>query len=105
MLETGANVNAESESYGSALSIASYEGHEEIVHLLPDIGANVNAQSGRALWETSKRGHTEVMRLLLKYFAVVNLIYHDDGKGLEANSVDDHDTVIQLLLKRLEVPR
>ncbi|EMD96718.1 hypothetical protein COCC4DRAFT_109160, partial [Bipolaris maydis ATCC 48331] len=41
LLDAGANVNAQSEQYGSALQAASFGGHEQVARLLLDAGADV----------------------------------------------------------------
>ncbi|KAF8817312.1 hypothetical protein BYT27DRAFT_6865538, partial [Phlegmacium glaucopus] len=58
---------------GSALQAASSEGHEAIVKLLLEKGANVNAQEGEefgsALRAASSRGHEAIVKLLLEHGA------------------------------------
>lgn len=97
LLEKGAYVNAEGE-YHNVLVVASYNGHENLLQLLLDNGADVNAQSGKALQKASENGQQAIMRLLLKNKADVNLVFHDDT-SLQGVSVDDHEVVIQLLMK------
>lgn len=82
-----ANVNAKSGHYSPALLTASFHGLEELVRLLLEKGADVNAQSGRALWEACGNGHGAFMLLLLKNKADVNLIFQDDGKMLTGGSL------------------
>ena len=88
-----------------------------MVQLLLEKGADVNAQTGRALREASKRGRLAVMRLLLEKGAVFKLALEDarydeydwddeddeddDGKALQPSSADDHKEVIKLLLNKL----
>ena len=53
--------------YGNALQAASCDGHEAVVQLLLNKGADVNAQGGvygNALQAASRRGHTAVAQLL-----------------------------------------
>ncbi|KAK4119594.1 hypothetical protein N657DRAFT_537577, partial [Parathielavia appendiculata] len=54
--------------YGNALQAASARGHQEIVKLLLDKGAEVNKQGGyygNALQAASARGHQDIVKLLL----------------------------------------
>lgn len=58
--------------YGNALQAASSGGHLEVVRLLVDKGAEVNALSeyGTALYAASSQGHIEVAKLLQRAGAV-----------------------------------
>ncbi|KAJ5995718.1 ankyrin [Penicillium waksmanii] len=54
-------------SDGSAIQAASSEGHQEIVKLLLDQGADINIQGrhyGNALQAVSRGGHQEIVKLL-----------------------------------------
>jgi ankyrin repeat protein len=53
----------------TALSAAASSGHTEIVQLLLDKGANINAadlNGGTALYYADWNGHTEIVQLLLE---------------------------------------
>jgi ankyrin repeat protein len=53
----------------------SYKGHEQIVRLLVEKGADANAQGGyygNALQAASSEGHEQVVRLLVEKGADVN---------------------------------
>jgi ankyrin repeat protein len=57
------------EDYGNALQAASSGGHEAIVKLLLEKGADVNAQGGdygNALQAASSEGHEAIVKLLLE---------------------------------------
>ncbi|KAF4250945.1 hypothetical protein CNMCM8980_009584 [Aspergillus fumigatiaffinis] len=58
--------------YDNALLEASAEGHEKIIQLLLENGADVNAQGGSALLAASKEGHDKIIQLLLDHGADVN---------------------------------
>jgi ankyrin repeat protein len=65
------NVNAQGGYYKNALQAASQGGHEVVVKMLLDKGADVNAQSeyyGNAL-QVASRGHEAVVKLLLAWGA------------------------------------
>ena len=66
LLDKRVDVNARDE-YGTALTLASAEGHERIVQMLLDKGVDVNAQSvyGTALMRASVRGHERIVHMLL----------------------------------------
>lgn len=68
LLENGANVNAENESYGNALSGASCRGREGAVQLLLENGADEGNPPlfGNPLSASSKRCHEELVQLLLE---------------------------------------
>ncbi|KAF2629421.1 hypothetical protein BU25DRAFT_389615 [Macroventuria anomochaeta] len=77
LLDNNADVNVQGGRYGNALQAASAGGHEQIVKMLLDKGANmlldndadVNAQGGEygnALQAASLEGHKEIVKVLLK---------------------------------------
>ena len=68
-------INAQGGEYGNALQAASYGGHEKVVTMLLDKGADINAQGGyhgHALQAASYKGHEKVVRLLLNHDTIVN---------------------------------
>ena len=74
----------------TALSIAAERGHDQLVKLLLDQGADVNTQNGHysnALQAASSEGHIEIVKMLLDHGANVNAQdgdYYDNA--LEAAS-------------------
>ena len=102
MLENGANVEAKGGTHGNALAAASIKGRMEVVQILLEKGADVEAESGLALRKASKKGREAVMRLLLEHKADDNLAFQHDSESLRGISIDDHEVVIQLLLEKLE---
>jgi len=96
-----ADINALGRRYCNALQAASGRGHETVVRLLLDAGANVNAQGGyygNALQAASAEGHEAVVRLLLEKGANVNAQGGEYGNALQAASNEGHETVIRLFL-------
>ncbi|KAL9096282.1 MAG: hypothetical protein Q9165_001279 [Trypethelium subeluteriae] len=90
----------------SPLSYAAEGGHEQVVKLLVNEGADVNAvtQSGRyqtALIAASARGHEQVVKLLLEKGAEVNAQGGGHfGTALQAASECGHEQVVKLLLEK-----
>lgn len=84
------------------LMVAAYGGHFEVVRLLCERGANVNAQDrgGRtALYIACCRQHTRVVSLLLEYGANPSLQTSDMGlNSLMAASLNGHSDSVSLLL-------
>ncbi|KAH8587984.1 ankyrin repeat-containing domain protein [Bisporella sp. PMI_857] len=102
ILSQGADVNAQSEYYGSSLQAASAGGHEKVVELLLKNGADTNAQGGyygSALQAASAKGHEKIVELLLKNGANVNVQSGYYSSSLQAASAEGHEKIVKLLLK------
>ena len=83
------------------LLIAAEEGHDQLIQLLLDQGANVNAQGGEygnALQAASYRGHDQMVQMLLDKGANINAQGGYYGNALQAASGEGHDQVVQMLL-------
>jgi hypothetical protein len=96
-------VNAQGGDYGNALQAASVTGHEAVVKLLLNEGADVNAQGGHygnALQAALATGHEAVVKLLLDKGADVNAQGGDYGNALQAASERGHEVVVKLLLDK-----
>ena len=96
-------IKAHSRGLVDALQAASRDGNKEVVQLLLDKDANVNAQGGFygnalqgacALWG----GNKEVVQLLLDKDANVNAQGGQYGNALQAALQGGHKEVVQLLL-------
>jgi ankyrin repeat protein len=90
-------------SMASAMQAASAGGHEAMVKMLLDKGADINAQSGQygnALQAASSRGHEAVVRLLLDKGADVNAQGGEYGNALQAAVSDGNEAVVRLLLDK-----
>jgi hypothetical protein len=87
----------------NALQAISVEGHEAVVKLLLDRGANANAQGGHfsnALYEASVEGHEAVVKLLLDRGANANAQGGHFSNALYEASARGHEAVVKLLLDK-----
>ncbi|KAK4207229.1 ankyrin repeat-containing domain protein [Rhypophila decipiens] len=82
---------------------ASSGGHEEMVQMLLDKGAEVNAQGGdygNALQAASSGGHWKIVQMLLDKGAEVNAQGGYYGNALQAASSGGHGKIVQMLLDK-----
>ncbi|KAJ6467478.1 hypothetical protein DFH09DRAFT_832865, partial [Mycena vulgaris] len=90
LLQSGAAVNSQGTSYTSALAAASHRGHESIVQLLIENGADINRASA---------GHENIVQLLLTYGADVNMKGGNYGHPLQAACYGRYPSIIRLLMQ------
>lgn len=86
----------------TALQWASRSGYLEVVQILLQHRANVNAQGGAhgtALQAASRGGHVEVVKLLLVYGANINALSWRYGTALQAASEGAHIYIVRILLE------
>ncbi|KAF8344777.1 ankyrin repeat-containing domain protein [Amanita rubescens] len=91
------------QQHGNPLYAATQGGYNEIVKLLLDRGADVNAQGGiygNALQAASERGRDEIAKLLLDKGAYVNAEGGHYKHALQAASQGGHNEIVKLLLNR-----
>ncbi|KAG9852947.1 purine and uridine phosphorylase, partial [Aureobasidium melanogenum] len=97
--------NADAEATDSngrtALYWASEEGHSNIVQILLDAGADLDAQSdyGTPLHAASEMGHDKIVQMLLDAGADLDA-QSDYGTPLRAASFSGHDKIVQMLLSK-----
>ena len=96
-------INARGGRYDNALQAASYSGHDNVVQMLLDGGADVNLQGGlynNALQAASINDHGKTVQVLLDKGADVNVRGGVYGNALQAASYMGYDNVMQILLDR-----
>lgn len=103
LIARGADANIASKWGSSPLLVGSQEGFAKVTQVLLGAGAVLNVsktESGQgALWSAAFGGHKEVVRVLLKGGAIVDV---PDVKGrtpLIAASQNGHADVVQILLE------
>ncbi|TGJ86147.1 hypothetical protein E0Z10_g2618 [Xylaria hypoxylon] len=98
-----ANPNATGEDYGNALTAAAYDGTIDIVKMLLDNGADVNAPEGYAIQAAAAQGHYDVVQELLKRGADVNASTTNEnfteGTALQGAIESSQTEIVQLLLE------
>ncbi|KAF7343972.1 ANK-REP-REGION domain-containing protein [Mycena venus] len=83
--------------------VASYYGHTEIVQILLNKGANVNAAGrkwGSSLQAAAYGGHTDIVQILLDKGADVNAAGVFYGSSLQAAAEGGHTDIVQILLDK-----
>jgi ankyrin repeat protein len=81
--------------------LAATRGHADMVKVLLDAGASVNAPGANgntALMEAAARGHTQVVKMLLGAGADVGLVNEDGNTALMTAAALGHTAVMELLL-------
>ncbi|CAI7653375.1 unnamed protein product [Penicillium crustosum] len=82
---------------------ASLNGHDKIVQMLLERGADVNAQGGEygnALQAACLRGYDKIVQMLLERGADVSAQGGEYGNALQAACAEGHDRIAQMLLER-----
>ncbi|PIG84613.1 hypothetical protein AARAC_010916 [Aspergillus arachidicola] len=94
---------AQVDSYDSSLMAACAKGHNEIVQMLLQHGADVNTHDefyGTALQAACYEGHDKVVEMLLEEGADVNRHGRFYGTALQAAYSGGHDRIVQFLLEK-----
>ena len=102
LLDRGADVNVEGSDGGTALMIASLQGHPSCISLLLDRGADVNAKTNNgatALMLASLHGHPSCISMLLDRGADVDAIAND-GVTTASSLATDREIIRMLARAR-----
>nr|XP_015840312.1 PREDICTED: ankyrin repeat domain-containing protein 17 isoform X7 [Tribolium castaneum] len=104
LLKRGAGINTHSNEFKeSALTLACYKGHLEMVRFLLEAGADQEHKTDEmhtALMEASMDGHVEVARLLLDSGAQVNMPTDSFESPLTLAACGGHVDLAMLLIER-----
>lgn len=104
LLRAGAGINTHSNEFKeSALTLACYKGHLEMVKFLLEAGADQEHKTDEmhtALMEASMDGHVEVARLLLDSGAQVNMPADSFESPLTLAACGGHVDLAALLIER-----
>ncbi|XP_024080647.1 ankyrin repeat domain-containing protein 17-like isoform X3 [Cimex lectularius] len=104
LLERGAGINTHSNEFKeSALTLACYKGHLDMVRFLLEAGADQEHKTDEmhtALMEASMDGHVEVARLLLDSGAQVNMPTDSFESPLTLAACGGHVDLALLLIER-----
>ena len=96
-------INAKNSHSDTPLSLAAKQGHCEMVKVLLDKGADINAQGGRygnALQAASFGGYKQVVKTLLDKGADVNAQGGCYGNALQAALARGHEQVVKTLIDK-----
>jgi ankyrin repeat protein len=89
--------------YGSSLQAAVAGGHTEIVSILLEQGADLNAAEGRdgnSLQIAAAAGHPEIVGILLEKGANVNAAGAFYGSSLQVAAAGGHTEIVHILLEK-----
>jgi ankyrin repeat protein len=95
-------INTADDTGTKPLIWSSWNGYDNIVQILLEHGADINAQGGdygNALQAASTEGHDKIVQKLLERGADVNAQGGEYGNALRAASSEGHDKIVQTLLK------
>ncbi|KAJ7658333.1 hypothetical protein DFH06DRAFT_1472942 [Mycena polygramma] len=100
LLDHGADVDTAGGKYGSALQGAASRGHMDVIRILVEKGADVNAASGSALQSAALRNHMEIVCFLLQHGANVNAAGGEYGSALLCAVREGHADIVRVLLEK-----
>lgn len=103
LVDAGADIHAQGGFYMFPLQAACIQGHEDIVRILLDAGAEITVVTKvgniSVLWTASWHGHDNVVRMLLDAGADVNASVGGlDDSALYAACATGHERIVRMLL-------
>ncbi len=97
------DINAVNREGNTLLHIVSLYGHTEVVKVLINEGANINAvtveKGFNALHIASQSGHTEVVKVLIDEGADINAVDQEGWNALHMALTQGHTEVVKVLIK------
>ncbi|KAJ7681640.1 ankyrin repeat-containing domain protein [Mycena rosella] len=101
LIQHSAQVNIRGGTYYTALIAASRHGHSQLICILVENGADVNANAddGTALYWASYNGDLDSARLLIEHSAEVNIAGGEYHTALLAASTRGHTELIRMLIE------
>ncbi|KAJ5999891.1 hypothetical protein N7481_000300 [Penicillium waksmanii] len=102
LLGHGADVNAQSDLFGTALQAACFSGHSKVVRVLLEHGGDINPQGGlfgNPLHAACSRGDDRIVQVLIEHGADVNTQGDDGGYALQRACSGGHENIVQGLLE------
>ncbi|MDU8913437.1 ankyrin repeat domain-containing protein [Aestuariicoccus sp. MJ-SS9] len=100
LLEGGADPN-EADKFGTPLHLAAMNGHTEVVRMLADGGADLEASSGilgRPLHVATNRNRADVIAALIEYGAEVDALDKDNRTPLHIAAKNGNEQSAKLLI-------
>ena len=101
LLARGFEIKRNVGQLGSALHVASTDGHASIVELLVVNGANVNARNNQGspvFMAAGAQGHLPILNVLLEFDADVHIVDNQGSNALIAATSNGHAAVVHALL-------
>ena len=104
-LQAGANIDVTDNDGWTALIIASYYGHLEVVKYLVSQGANIDVtdnDGNTVLSEASYYGHLEVVKYLVSQGANIDAKTNNGDTALTLAKLANHSEIVEFLEKEIE---
>ena len=101
LLDSGASANTvDNKHHASLLMWAAHEGHTDMIELLIESGADINANAPNgetALWFAAQKGQLEALKMLVHYNADINVTGWEGATALEVARKNGHQKIVDYL--------